>query len=135
MDDELEQRGEDEGEEQRGAEERAGARPYSEDPSEWPSPHEIGDSLRQYMVENGPYPRSDESKRCFSKAYCFRVLSNGEKVERDWLLYSKSTNRVIVLHVSFLVKLELLTHALWWGIITGSIFQKHCSTMKPVIIT
>ncbi|KAM7394895.1 hypothetical protein PAMA_006573 [Pampus argenteus] len=98
---ELEKRGEDEGEKQRGAEERAGARPSSEDPSEWPSPHEIGDSLRQYMVENGPqkcpdgpYPRSDKSKRCFSKAYCFRVLSNGEKVERDWLLYSKSTNRV-----------------------------------------
>ncbi|XP_071325732.1 uncharacterized protein [Trachinotus anak] len=119
-DDEEEQRGADEGEEQRGAdegeeqrgadddeeeleqrgaEERAGARPYSEDPSEWPSPHKIGDPLRQYMVENGPqkcpdgpYPRSDKSKRCFSKAYCFRVLSNGEEVERDWLLYSKSNN-------------------------------------------
>ena len=53
------------------------------------------------MVENdpqkcsdGPYPRSDKSKRCFAKAYCFPVLSNGEKVERDWLLYSKSSNRV-----------------------------------------
>ncbi|XP_062849623.1 uncharacterized protein DDB_G0283697-like [Trichomycterus rosablanca] len=98
---EVEQRGADEGEEQRAAEERAGTRPYSEDPSEWPSPHEMSDSFRQYMVENGPqkcsdgpYPRSDKSKRRFSKAYCFRLLSNGEKVERDWLLYSKSTNRV-----------------------------------------
>ena len=87
--------------EQRGAEESAGARPYSKDPSEWPSTHKMRDSLRQYMVEkdpqkcpDGPYPRSDKSKRCFSKAYCFCVLSNGEKVERDWLLYSKRTNRV-----------------------------------------
>ena len=56
----VEQRGEDEGEEQRGpdddeeeqelrgAEGRAGARGNSEDPSEWPSPHEMGDSLRQH---------------------------------------------------------------------------------------
>uniref|UniRef100_A0A3Q0T7S3 TTF-type domain-containing protein n=1 Tax=Amphilophus citrinellus TaxID=61819 RepID=A0A3Q0T7S3_AMPCI len=90
-----------EGEEQRDAAESAGARPYSEDPAEWPSPHETGNSFRQYMVESGsqkcsegPYPRSDKNKRCFSKTYCFRLLSNGEKVERDWLLYSKSTNRV-----------------------------------------
>ncbi|XP_013883718.1 zinc finger MYM-type protein 5 [Austrofundulus limnaeus] len=100
----VEQRGPDEdeeGEEQRAAEEKDEAKPYSEDPSEWPLPHKIEDSFRQYMVENGPqkcsdgpYPRSDKSKRCFSKAYCFRLLSNGEKVERDWLLYSKNTNRV-----------------------------------------
>ena len=44
-----EQRSPDDDEEeqkQRGAEERAGARGNSEDPSEWPSPHEMGDSLR-----------------------------------------------------------------------------------------
>uniref|UniRef100_A0A3Q0SEZ9 TTF-type domain-containing protein n=1 Tax=Amphilophus citrinellus TaxID=61819 RepID=A0A3Q0SEZ9_AMPCI len=99
-----EQRGPDddgEREEQIDAAESAGARPYSEDPAEWPSPGEMGNSFRQYIIENGPqkcshgpYPRSDESKRCFSKVYCFRLLSNGEKVERDWLLYSKSSNRV-----------------------------------------
>ena len=43
--------------------------------------------------------------------------------------------KFIVLYVSFLVELELLTHALWWGTITGSVFQKRCSTMKPVVIT
>lgn len=30
----------------------------------------------------------------FSKVYCSRLLSNGEKVHRDWLLYSKSANKV-----------------------------------------
>jgi len=30
----------------------------------------------------------------FSKAYCFHSMFNGEKVQRNWLLYSKSTNKV-----------------------------------------
>jgi len=100
----VEKGGEDEVEEkmeQRGEEERAETRHYSADPSDWPPPHQIGDSFRQCMVENGPqkcpdgpYPRSEKSRRCFSKAYCFRSMSNGEKVQRDWLLYSKSTNKV-----------------------------------------
>uniref|UniRef100_A0A3B3XBU0 TTF-type domain-containing protein n=2 Tax=Poecilia mexicana TaxID=48701 RepID=A0A3B3XBU0_9TELE len=88
-------------EKHRAAEERAETRLYSEEPSECPLPHKMGDIFRQYMVVNGPqkvcdgpYPRSEKNKRCFSKAYCFRLLSNGEKVERDWLLYSKNTNRV-----------------------------------------
>ena len=44
-----EQRGsdEEEGEEQRAAEESAEARLYSEDPSEWPLPHKMGDIFRQ----------------------------------------------------------------------------------------
>ena len=62
-------------------------RALSEDPPEGPAPNEMGDLLRQYVVENGPqkcpdglFPRSDKSKRWFAKAYCFCVLSNGEKV-------------------------------------------------------
>ena len=75
----VEQIGEDEVEEnveQIVEEERAETRPLSEDPSDWPPPHQIEDSFRQCMVENGPqkcpdgpYPRSDKSRRCFSKAY------------------------------------------------------------------
>ena len=100
----VEQRGEEEREvemEQRGEEERVETRPYSEDPSDWPPPHQIGDSFRQCMVENGPpkcpdgpYPRSEKGRRSFSKAYCYHSMSNGEKVLRDWLLYSKSMNKV-----------------------------------------
>lgn len=43
---------------------------------------------------DGPYPRSEASNRRFSKAYCYRLLSNGERIERDWLLYSKKANKV-----------------------------------------
>lgn len=99
---EEQRRPDEEREKRRDAEERAETRLYSEEPSEWPLPHKMGDTFRQYMVENGPqkvsdgpYPRSEKSKRCFSKAYCFRLLSNGEKVERDWLLYSKNTNSLL----------------------------------------
>ncbi len=51
-------------------------------------PHQITDTFRQNMTEtgplkrpDGPYPRSEASNRRFSKAYCYRLLSNGEKIE------------------------------------------------------
>ena len=76
------------------------------------------------MVENGPqkcpdgpYPRSDKSKRWFAKAYCFRALSNGEKVERDWLLYSKSPNRVYCFACKLFGKAKVAdTHAPCGGV-------------------
>lgn len=71
------------------------------DPSEWPSPGQVSDSFRQMMTENGPvkcpdgpFPRAEKSNRRFSKAYCTRLLPNGERVERDWLMYSNKTNKV-----------------------------------------
>jgi len=72
-------------------------RPYPD----WPAPHQITDTFRQNMTEtgplkcpDGPYPRSEASNRRFSKAYCYRLLSNREITERDWLLYSKKANKV-----------------------------------------
>ncbi len=76
-------------------EEEVEERPYPD----WPAPHQITDTFRQNMTEtgplkcpDGPYPRSEASNRRFSKAYCYRLLSNKERIERDWLLYSKKAS-------------------------------------------
>ncbi len=65
-------------------EEEAEERPYPEDTSDWPALHQITDTFRQNMTEtgslkcpDGSYPRSKASNRQFSKAYCYRFLSNG----------------------------------------------------------
>ncbi len=51
-------------------------------------PHQITDTFRQNMTEtgslkcsDGPYPRSEASNRQFSKAFCYRLLSNRERIE------------------------------------------------------
>ncbi len=71
------------------------------DPSNWPCPDKVTDSFRMMLTENGPpkfpdgpFPRSQDSNRCFSKAYCYRRLTNCERVERDWLMFSHKTNKV-----------------------------------------
>ncbi len=68
-------------------------RKQRKDPSDWPAPHQITDTFRQNMTDTGPlncadgsYPRSEASNRRFSKAYCFRLLSNRERIEQDWFV-------------------------------------------------
>ncbi len=60
-------------------------RPYPEDPSDWPAPHQITDTFRQNMTKtwplkcpDGPYSRSDARNRRFSKAYFYHLFSNWE---------------------------------------------------------
>ncbi len=72
-------------------------RPYPEDPSDWPAPHQITDTFRKNMIEtgplkcpDGPYPRSEARNRRFSKAYCYHYLSNGEELSETGLFYSKN---------------------------------------------
>ncbi len=74
-------------------EEEAEERSYPEDPSDWPAPHQITGTFRQNMTETGPlkcpdgsYPRSEASNMQFSNAYCYRLLSNRERIERDWFV-------------------------------------------------
>lgn len=74
---------------------------HDPDPSNWPCPDKVTDSFRIMLTENGPpkfpdgpFPRSQDSNRCFSKAYCYRRLTNGELVERDWLMFSHKANKV-----------------------------------------
>lgn len=67
------------------------------DPGTWPP---ITSSIRTLLVEKGPQhcePKnvpSDDKGRYFSKKWFYRNLSNGEKVRRQWLMYSEVKNTV-----------------------------------------
>lgn len=71
----------------------------STDPALWP--RILGDAERSFLVRQGPpkplhnykFP-SNDTGRHFSANYYTRILSNGEQVLRDWLVYSLSQNCV-----------------------------------------
>ncbi|XP_058778632.1 uncharacterized protein LOC131652705 [Vicia villosa] len=67
------------------------------DPSQWTN---ISTNLRDFLVEKGPlkvididFPK-DESSRHFSSSFYIKKLSNGEKRERRWLIYSQDLDKV-----------------------------------------
>ena len=69
----------------------------SDDPSQWPS--SLTESQKTDIVRRGPttnledfdFPRNSSGRR-FSTSYYFRVMENGEKVRRTWLVYSTSND-------------------------------------------
>ena len=67
------------------------------DPGRW---EKIDTKLRDILVEKGPireydvvYPK-DENLRHFSNTFYVKILPNGEKHDRKWLIYSKDFDRV-----------------------------------------
>lgn len=70
-----------------------------EDPAKWLI--NLSDADRTLIVKNGPpapllkynFPTDDRGRK-FTAFYYDRVLSNGEKVRRNWLTYSRSVNAV-----------------------------------------
>ncbi|VYS68175.1 unnamed protein product [Arabidopsis thaliana] len=63
----------------------------------------VESGLRIIMVEKGPaarqpidftFPREKVSGRHFSHSYYRRILSNGEKQDRRWLVYSKTLDKI-----------------------------------------
>lgn len=78
----------------------AHAQHYSHDPAEW----EITENLRDYFVKNPPKQSVDDfsgsmrlysqQKRYFSRELMFRKVANGERVQREWLVYSPSTGSI-----------------------------------------
>lgn len=68
-----------------------------EDPKKWPNNFR-SDKIRCNLVERGPqtididsykFPCTDDGRH-FSQKWIFKVLPNGERVKRQWLLYSQS---------------------------------------------
>ena len=49
------------------------------------------DPIRDILVQKGP---KDKLGRCFSSTFYTRHLSNGEKHDREWLVYSKDIDKV-----------------------------------------
>ncbi|MGI9555910.1 MAG: hypothetical protein ACR2M9_03535 [Cyanophyceae cyanobacterium] len=82
---------------------RAGAatpafNPLPDDPSEWPA--NISHTQRCDIVERGPsqimemeFP-ANNAKRRFSAFHYDRVMANGEKVKRTWLVYSTAADKI-----------------------------------------
>lgn len=73
--------------------------PISNDPGLWPSvlsPIQVQELVEKgstYYQNKTMYPK-DKSGRKFSDIYFTRILLNGEKVQRHWLLYSIEKNAV-----------------------------------------
>ncbi|XP_059540116.1 zinc finger MYM-type protein 5 isoform X1 [Myotis daubentonii] len=74
----------------------------SADPGTWPRFLNI--KQRDFLIENDPpqvrnfnFPK-DNTGRKFSETYYTRILPNGEKTPRSWLLYSTSKDSVFCLH-------------------------------------
>ncbi|XP_020270448.1 zinc finger MYM-type protein 1-like isoform X1 [Asparagus officinalis] len=67
------------------------------DPGQWKC---IDQNFIDLIVEKGPIKyeevdfHKDENNRHFSTSYYIKILSNGEKHERRWLVYSKDLDRV-----------------------------------------
>ncbi|XP_050548537.1 uncharacterized protein LOC126910199 [Daktulosphaira vitifoliae] len=72
-----------------------------DDPGKWQN---ITDKLRVYLLENSSskiinynFPSNDEGRK-FSISHYNRIMGNCEKLVRNWLLYSKSLNRVFCIY-------------------------------------
>lgn len=68
-----------------------------DDCGEWPA--KITDDIRQILVKKGPvqvknfnFPIDSSSGRRFTVANYNTKLTNGEKIAREWLVYSRSKN-------------------------------------------
>ena len=70
----------------------------NDDPANWPTA--MNNNVRDYLAMKSPpsipgnsFPRNGK-ELCFSKFYCKGKLLNGESVERPWIVYSKSADRI-----------------------------------------
>ena len=83
------------------------------------------------MVEKGPaarqhvdfsFPRDKSSGRHFSHSYYQRVLSNGEKQNRRWLVYSKTLDKIFCFVVNCSLETKILVTWHLRDLATGKIF-------------
>ncbi len=83
-------------------EEEAEERPYPEDPSDWPAPHQITDTFRQNMTEtgplkcpDGPYPRSMRVTGDFQKPTLIEI--GRELSENGYYVHFKFMKQVTII--------------------------------------
>lgn len=69
-----------------------------QDPASWPQIINDGDLQKLALVEASHhqdflFPQNKESRK-FSSLFFFRTMANGTKINRDWLIYSISTDSI-----------------------------------------
>lgn len=80
------------------------------DPVTWPL---ITDKVRCSLVEHGPeqtkneYYPTDSGNRHFNKIWFDKILSNGEKVNRQWMMYSTSKDSLFCFPCLLFSKVKL----------------------------
>lgn len=78
------------------------ARTDFRDPAQWPQLLTHNMSVKIVLSKSkkiefyGNYPKNDQNRKFSNKLFC-RIIKNGEKIARNWLLYSKSHDRVYCL--------------------------------------
>ena len=80
----------------------------NDDPANWPTA--MNNNARDYLAIKGPpnipgnsFPRNGKGS-CFSKFHCKRKLLNGESVERPWIIYSKSADKIYCFYCKLFIK-------------------------------
>ena len=80
----------------------------NDDPANWPTA--MNNNARDYLAMKGPpnipensFPRNGKGL-CFSKFHCKRKLLNGESVERPWIIYSKSADKIYCFYCKLFIK-------------------------------
>ena len=96
----------------------------TDDPVTWSN---INQNIRDYLVKKGPpaitidvFPMNDKGRH-FSKFHCKRTLQNGEVVDRPWLLYSVSSDKIFCFYCKIFkcnskVKISSCGYDNWWNI-------------------
>lgn len=110
-----------------------------EDPAKWPV---LDKKIIQMIVEKGPIQVNDgnfpiSGKRKFNPNFYFRLLKNGEKISRPWLIYSRSNDAVFCFCCTLFSK-NKKNHSLTstgfkdWSHI-GRLLREHESNISHVI--
>lgn len=70
----------------------------------------LNDSIRSFLIEQGPdqgkesdFSLSETNNRKFSKEWFRKKLTNGQFIERTWLIFSKKNRQYFVFLVFFLI--------------------------------
>ncbi|KAL6561541.1 hypothetical protein OROMI_017142 [Orobanche minor] len=84
---------------------------------------------RDVTIEKGP---NDRSNRHFSSIHYNRILSNGEKIDRDWLVYSKELDKIFYFCCKLFKKGHVVGELARGVLMIGIILALDLESMKVV---